>query len=179
MWWFDTCLDCKIFTTISIVKASFTLFLSPRLYCSPHESEKKVKVLVTHSCSTLCDPIDCSLCPWDSPGKNTGVGCHSLLQGIFPTQGSTPHLWHCRQILYHLSYQGNPLPTWKANKLRDEVWRQGITASFGKPRRWVTSVPKNPLTWVRTQESFYTKSRWSVADYCRLLGAGQALEGMW
>ena len=38
-------------------------------------------------------------CPWDSPGKNTGVGCHVLLQGIFPTQGSNPGLSHCRQ--YH------------------------------------------------------------------------------
>ena len=36
------------------------------------------------------------LCPWNSPGKNTGVGCHSLLQGIFPTQGSNPGLPHCR-----------------------------------------------------------------------------------
>ena len=41
----------------------------------------------------------------DSPGKNTGVGCHSLLQGIFPTQGSNPDLLHCRQTLYHLSHQ--------------------------------------------------------------------------
>ena len=48
------------------------------------------------------------LCPWDSPGKNTGVGCHSLLQGIFPTQGPNPSLLHCRQILYHLSHQGSP-----------------------------------------------------------------------
>ena len=47
------------------------------------------------------------LCPWDSPGKNTGVGCHSLLQGIFQTQGSNPGL-HCREILYWLSQQGNP-----------------------------------------------------------------------
>ena len=39
------------------------------------------------------------LCPWDSPGKNTGVGCHFLLQGIFPTQGSNPGLLHCRQML--------------------------------------------------------------------------------
>ena len=39
----------------------------------------------------------------DSPGKNTGVGCHSLLQGIFPTQGSNLGLLHCMQILYHLS----------------------------------------------------------------------------
>ena len=42
-----------------------------------------------------------------SPGKNTGVGCHFLLQGIFPTQGSNPGLLHCRQTLYHLSYQGS------------------------------------------------------------------------
>ena len=48
------------------------------------------------------------LCPWDSPGKNTGVGCHALLQGIFSTQGSNPSLPHCRQILYHLSHQGSP-----------------------------------------------------------------------
>ena len=34
------------------------------------------------------------LCPWDSPGKNNGVGCHALLQGIFLTQGSNPHLLH-------------------------------------------------------------------------------------
>ena len=41
----------------------------------------------------------------DSPGKNTGVGCHTLLQGMFPTQGSNPGLWHCRRILYQLSYR--------------------------------------------------------------------------
>ena len=48
------------------------------------------------------------LCPWDSPGRNTGVGCHALLQGIFPTQGSNPGLPHCGQILYPLSHQGSP-----------------------------------------------------------------------
>ena len=47
------------------------------------------------------------LCPWDSPGKNTGVGCHALLQGIFPTQGSNLGLPHGRQILYYLSHQGS------------------------------------------------------------------------
>ena len=45
---------------------------------------------------------------WDSPGKNTRVGCHFLLQGIFPTQGSNPGLPHCRQTLYHLRYQEAP-----------------------------------------------------------------------
>ena len=44
-------------------------------------------------------------CPWNFPGKNTRVGCHSLLQGIFPTQGSNTGLLHCRQILYHLNHQ--------------------------------------------------------------------------
>ena len=44
------------------------------------------------------------LCPWNSPGKNTEVGCHSLLQGIFPTQGLNPGLPHCRRILYHLRH---------------------------------------------------------------------------
>ena len=47
------------------------------------------------------------LSPWDFPGKNTGVGCHFLLQGIFLTQGLNPGLPHCRQMLYHLSYQGS------------------------------------------------------------------------
>ena len=45
------------------------------------------------------------LCPWESPGRSTGGGCHALLQGTFPTQGLTPGLLHCRQILDHLSYQ--------------------------------------------------------------------------
>ena len=48
------------------------------------------------------------LCPWNSPGKNTGVGICSLLQGIFPIQESNPGLPHCRCILHHLSYQESP-----------------------------------------------------------------------
>ena len=43
--------------------------------------------------------------PWDSPGKNTGVGCHFLLQRIFPTQGLNLGLPHCRQMLYCFSHQ--------------------------------------------------------------------------
>ena len=43
------------------------------------------------------------LCPWNSPAKNTEVGCHSFLQGIFLTQGLNLGLLHCRQTLYHLS----------------------------------------------------------------------------
>ena len=50
--------------------------------------ESEVKILVAPSCLTLCDSTDCSLCPWDSPGKNTGVDSHSLLQGILDVKGS-------------------------------------------------------------------------------------------
>ena len=46
--------------------------------------------------------------PWNSPGQNCGVGTLSLLQVIFPTQGSNPGLPHCRQILYQLSHKGSP-----------------------------------------------------------------------
>ena len=46
--------------------------------------------------------------PWNSLGQNTGVGSCSLLEGIFPTQGSNTGLPHCRQIVYQLSYQGSP-----------------------------------------------------------------------
>ena len=46
--------------------------------------------------------------PWNSLGQNTGVGTHSLLQRIFPIQGSNPGLPHCRHILYQLSHQGSP-----------------------------------------------------------------------
>ena len=63
-------------------------------------------------CPSLCNPMDCvacwALCPWDSPGfsKNTGVHCHSLLQGIFLTQRLNLGLPHCRRVLYHLRHQG-------------------------------------------------------------------------
>ena len=59
----------------------------------------------TQSCLVLCDPhgLGCF------PSKNTRVGCHFLLQGILPTQGSNPHLLHCRQILYRWAIGEAPL----------------------------------------------------------------------
>ena len=61
---------------------------------------------------TLCYPVECSppgsSVHGDSPGKNTGVSCYALLQGIFPAQGSNPGLLHCRRILYSLSHQESP-----------------------------------------------------------------------
>ena len=49
--------------------------------------------------------------PWNSPGKNTGMGSFSLLQGIFPTQGLNPGVPHCRRIIYQLSHKGSPKNT--------------------------------------------------------------------
>ena len=67
----------------------------------------------------LCESESCAvmsaslwphrLCsPWNSPGQSTGVGSLSLLQVIFPTQGSNPGLQHCRHILYQMSHKGRP-----------------------------------------------------------------------
>ena len=81
-------------------------------------------VVESLSCVQLCDPMNWRACHGlrahglrslpgfsvhkDFPGKNSGVGCHFLLQGIFLTQGSNVGALHCRQILYRLSYQGSP-----------------------------------------------------------------------
>ena len=53
--------------------------------------------------------------PWISLGQNTGVGSHSLLQGIFPAQRLSPGLPNCRQFLYQLSHQGSPLNLWASD----------------------------------------------------------------
>ena len=86
-----------------------------------YESEK-VKVLVAQSCLSLCDLMDCSppvssvhgilqvrILEW--------VAIHSLLQGIFPTQGLNLGLLHCRQILYYLNHQRSPLKIWNASRI--------------------------------------------------------------
>ena len=89
------------------------------LHCSPETITTLfivyvlVLCLVAQPSPTLCNPMDCSLpgtsVHGDSPGKNTGVGYHALLQGIFPTQGLNPGLPHCRWILYQLSHKGSPI----------------------------------------------------------------------
>ena len=88
-------------------------------------------------CLTLCKPMDCSP-PGDSPGKNTGVGCHALLQGFFPTQESNPGLSCCKQILYRLSHQGSPrILEWVAYPFSSRSSRPrnqtGVACNF----RWI------------------------------------------
>ena len=74
----------------------------------PH-LQSSMTCLVTQSCPILCDPVDCgppgSSVHRDSPGKHTGLGCHALLQGIFPTQGLNP----CLLVLLHWQLGSLPL----------------------------------------------------------------------
>ena len=86
---------------------------------------------VTWLCLTLWSPVDCSSpgssVHGDSPGKNTGVGCHTLLLGIFPTQGSNPHLLCCQE--------GSLVPPGKPHKFFSEPYRslqQSTFHSLGK-----------------------------------------------
>ena len=89
----------------------FHLSIFFRAFIHSASIQKKVRSVSRSVMSdSLCQGLQPTrlLCPWDFPGKNTGVGCHFLLQGIFPTQGSNSGLLHCRQILYHLRHQGSP-----------------------------------------------------------------------
>ena len=96
----------KKFSKISRCVWPRLLSKEPCLCTGTQKERKKVKLL---SCVRLfATPWTVAyylLHPWDFPGKNTGVGCHFLLQVIFPAQGSHPGLPHCRQTLYHLSHQ--------------------------------------------------------------------------
>ena len=65
-------------------------------YVSRYNPEICMCAKLLQLCSTLCDPMEPTrfLCPWDSPGKNTGAGCHALLQGNLPDLGLNPCLFH-------------------------------------------------------------------------------------
>ena len=79
---------------------------SPALAGRFFTTEPPGKVKVAQLCPTFCDPMDYN--PWNSRGQNAGVGSSFLLQGIFPTRGSSQGLQHCRWILYQLSHLGSP-----------------------------------------------------------------------
>ena len=81
--------------------------------------------------------------PWNSLGQNTGVGSLSLLQGIFPTQGSNSGLLHCRRILYQLSHKGSP-------RILEQV-AYPFSSGSSQPRNW---------TWVLLL--FLLHCRWII-----------------
>ena len=107
----------------------------------PSESESESHSVLSNSRT----PMDYT-CPWNSPAQNTGVGCLSFLQGIFPTQGSNPGLLHCGQILYQLSHKRSP---------RILEW---VAYPFSSGSSW-------PRNWTRvscTAGEFFTK--WAIRE---------------
>ena len=119
---------CKLYVFKYVYNSTSCIIYSKQSY-----STRAVLVLplVTQFCLTLCCPMDCSppgfSAHGDSPYKNTGVGCHALLYGIFPTQGSKPDLPHGRQILYHLSHKrSSRILEWVAIPFPGELPDPGI-----------------------------------------------------
>ena len=98
----------QVYSILRHKHVAWCCFGSKLLFC---EGGTCVCAQSLQSCLTLCNPMDISPSGssdhGDSPGKNTRVDCHALLQGIFPTQGLNPSLPHGRQILYHLNHQGS------------------------------------------------------------------------
>ena len=122
-----------------------------------------VLCLVAQSCPTLCNPMDYSppgsSVHGDSPGKNTGVGCQALLQGIFPTQGLNPGLPHGRGILYQPSHQGSP---------RTLEWVAYLfSTGSSRPRNWtgVSCIAGRFFTFWATREAHASDQ----SDHCHCI----------
>ena len=93
------------------------------------------------------------LCPWNSPGKNTGVSSHSLLQGIFPTQGS--NLW----LLHLLHCQADSLPLFQKNKNKD---------TYHLLSTYISLFPFFPKSYATLQSSFYSCENLALGMLCIL-----------
>ena len=89
--------------------------------------------------------------PWNSPGKNTGMVCHSSLQRVFPTQISNPGLPHCRQIVYHLSHKGSP--SIKLQETLKCVWANGKTSLGSTKREDINMKIRHGLNYVTKSHS--------------------------
>ena len=108
------------------------------------------------------------LCPWGFPGKNTGVGCHSLLQGIFPTQELNPALLHSRQILSCLSHQGS----WDVST-EEGCWAvlQITGGSFSKAQRLpLLQAPGSERTFLPDPGACAPGAVWLVSNSARESG---------
>ena len=137
-----------------------------------HKSSSSSRSVVSQSCLTVRPhrlwPTRL-LCWWDSPGKNTGVGHHSLLQRIFLTQGLNLGLLHCRQILYHLSYKEPGFNQWlNHNHLRPTYWGsiKTIMERFRELlnilRWWEGDVPREGMEVLCSYASLSSGCSWVV-----------------
>jgi len=122
-------------------------------------ADVKVKLKLLSCVQLFATPwiVACTklLHPWDFQGKSTGVGCHCLLQGIFPTQGSNPGLSHCRQMLYRLSHQGSPC---RRHHPYGRKWKElGPLDEIGKWNNWLKTQHSNKQRSWHLVPSFYGK----------------------
>ena len=109
------------------------------------------EVKVSRSCPTLCDPMD-----YTDHGilqaRILGVGGHSLIQGIFPTQGLNPGLSHCRQILYKLTHKGSPrilegiAYPFSSRSSQPRNWSRISCIAGGLFTKW--AIREAPIWWI-------------------------------
>ena len=125
-------------------------------------------------------------CLWDSPGKNTGVGCHVLLQRILPTQELNPGFLHCQQILYCLSHQGSPTrnrtiilkslkycekPKWDTETGRGQMlWQTCLAQGHCK-----ASADKKGAIFVKHNNTKHKKMKFASIIYTCFAAAGSFL----
>ena len=132
--------------------------------------EKRAGESANQRWGPLCHSTDCSQpgsSPWDFPGKNTGVGSHFLLQGIFLTQESNPGLLHCRQILYCLSHQGSPEIWWTHLSLITK--RHAWAELFVTATNWKKKSPKHiNTTWHILTKKYITAKTKKALKYVKL-----------
>ena len=120
---------------------------------NPTEIPLHTKLSISHSVvSDFLQPHGLKptrlLYPWNSPGKNTGMGCHSLLQEIFPTQASNSGLPHCRQIVYSLSHQKTSVITCKLYFLQE------IHLFFSFKCSLILAISNHSNTWHHSPNSW-------------------------
>ena len=124
--------------------------------------------LVSQSCLTICDPMDCnppgSSVHGDSPGKNTGADCHAVLQGILQTRGLNPGLLHCRRFFFfffnHLSHQESPEVSTVCHKTYPFLLLPSVPGS-------TACQPTHPTTWktIFCGDHVYTFWAWTSWIY--------------
>ena len=127
--------------------------------------------------------------PWNSPGRNTGVGSLSLLQEIFPTQGTNPGLLHCRRILYQLNHKGSPRKLkWVAypfssgssppkNQTRVSCIASGFFTNWAIREAQIVSKDGVNKSYIKTKNLYFSKTDQvrSVTQSCH---SGQSLKPM-
>ena len=133
------------------------------------------------------------LCPWDFPGKSTGVGCHFFFQGIFSTQWSKSGLPHCRQTLYCLSHQGSQKESWTINKAEHQrldafemwCWRRLLSVPW-TARRSNQSILKeiSPIyslerLTLKLKVQYFGHLIWRTSSFERLKAGGEGDDKGW